>query len=98
MPLIAIEQLLTRAMKRARIGRQVSAAMVVDRAHAVLRDYFGLEILDAVKPLYVRNRILAIACVDMSAGASVGMVEDMIVKTVNEGFDEPQIERITLIT
>lgn len=98
MPLIAIEQLLPHALNRARIKKQVTAAMIVDRACTVLKDYFGPEIMDDIKPLSVCKGILTIACVNMSAGASVGMVEDMIVRTINESFDQPYIKRITLIT
>lgn len=94
----ALNQLLKRAVVRAGIGRGVTAAMAVERAGAISREFFGSDITDVIRPVSLRNRILTFACIDSSAASSIGMYEEMILAYVNEGFEKPIADRITIIS
>lgn len=97
MAFTALSMLLNRAVHRAGIYRGVTAAKAVCRSEEIVKEFFGTDILDVVKPLSLRGRILTFACIDSSAAASIGMYEEMIVQYVNEGFEKPVADRITII-
>ncbi len=94
----AINLLLKRALVRAGIARGVTAAMAVNRAETIVKEFFGSDITDVIRPLSLRNRILTFASIDSSAASSVGMYEDMIIQYVNEGFEKPVADRITIVS
>lgn len=98
MSFTALNQLLKRALVRAGIQRGVTAAMAVGRAEEIVKEFFGQDITDVIRPLSLRNRTLTFACIDSSAASSIGMYEDMIVHYVNEGFDKPVADRISIVS
>jgi len=98
MSLTALNLLLKRALTRAGIQRGVNAAMAVCRAETIVKEFFGSDITDVIRPLSLRNRILTFSSVDSSAASSVGMYEEMIVQYVNEGFEKPVADRITIVS
>lgn len=98
MSFTAISLLLKRAVNRAGIQRGVTAAMAVNRAETIVKEFFGSDITDVIRPLSLRNRILTFTCIDSSAASSVGMYEDMIVQYVNEGFERAVADRITIVS
>ncbi|MEK7648546.1 MAG: DciA family protein [Patescibacteria group bacterium] len=98
MAFTALHTLLNRAVHRAGIHRGVTAAKAVSRSEEIVKEFFGADILEVIKPLSLRGRILTFACIDSSAAASIGMYEEMIVQYVNEGFDKSVADRITIVT
>lgn len=97
MPFIAISQLLKRAVNRAGIQRGVTAAMAVERAEVITKEFFGADITDVIRPLSLRSRTLTFVSQDSSASSSIGMYEEMIIQYVNEGFDAPVADRISIV-
>ncbi len=98
MALTALHSLLSRAVNRAGIHRGVTTAKAVCRSEEIVKEFFGSDILEVIKPLSLRGRILTFACIDSSAAASIGMYEEMIVQYVNDGFDKPVADRITIVS
>ncbi len=97
MPLLQIGNLLQKSLKKTGIKKQVDCAIALERAGQALSHVLGEEILEHIRPVYVRYKTLTIACLSDSAAAKIGRFEDDIVSFVNEAFPAPIIERIRVI-
>lgn len=98
MPFTSIDTLVDRAMKRAGFKKHIETAIALERATKIIRTILGDDTDQTIRPAYVRYKILTIACIDSSAAASIGMIQDDILEYVNAGYPQKIAERIGVIT
>lgn len=77
--------------------RQVKAAMVLERVKAFFIKEFGDYILNKARPMYVKDRILNIACISSVLSQEIKYREKKIIKLINEEFGNRTIEKIRFI-
>ena len=97
MAFIKIESLISAALKRAGVKKHADTALALERAAKAIKDFLGEDALDDLQPLYIKNRSLAIASLNSSAAARVGIVEDDILFFVNHGLESPIADRVKVI-
>lgn len=98
MPFTSIEKLVDHAVKRAGLKKQVDTAVALERATKIIRTILGSDTEQTIRPAYIRYKTLTIACIDSSAAATVGMIDQEILDYVNEGQPYKIAERIGVIT
>lgn len=97
MPFVKLEKLVSPALKRAGVKKQADTALALERAAKAIKDFLGEEALDDLQPIYIKNRSLAIASLNSSAAAQIGVVQDDILFFVNHGLAFPIADRIKVI-
>lgn len=95
---LKIGTLLDPSMKRAGIKKSVETARALKRAEDILKALHGDEIVDSVRPVYIRYKTLTFACIDSAQSATVGPDEKEILEYVNKGFPYKVVERLCIVS
>ncbi len=98
MPFETLKNLLPKTLKRAGIKKQTETAIILDRAREYLAIALSEEFLKDINPVYVRYRVLTIACLNSAAASSVSLMEEELLEYVNKSFPRPMIDRILVVT
>lgn len=94
---LKLGNLLDPSLKRAGVKKSVDTARALERAEAILKALHGDDIIESIRPVYIRYKTLTFACVDASASAFIGPDEGEILDYVNKGFPYKVAERLTII-
>ncbi len=89
-----IGSILERHANAGGIFQGVSAAMAIEIAEKVLVDAWGEKIKEYAKPLYVKHRILAIACLSSVIAQEIRFREAEIIRTINEKLGQEAVTKI----
>ena len=81
-------------MKRAGMKPAIDRAMVLDRFKKEVGEIMGKEAAEQVRPLYVRNKVITVACLSSALAQEIKFKEAEIVGRVNEEFKQSMIERV----
>jgi len=66
----------------------VTAALVIEYFHQLLKQMFDQEILSDIQALHLKDRVLTIACLNSSAANEIKFSEESIISAINEKFGE----------
>jgi predicted nucleic acid-binding Zn ribbon protein len=94
MTLIPLNHLFSKSLERAGIARQVFSALVVERFHAAVKKVIGERAAKHVKALYLKNKVLTVACLHSVLSQELHLRETEILKELNAGQPKPIVERI----
>jgi predicted nucleic acid-binding Zn ribbon protein len=72
----------------------VSAAMALEIAEQVLLKAWGEKIKEYAKPLYVKHRIMAIACISSVIAQEIRFREAEIIKEINEKLGQEAVVKL----
>lgn len=97
MAFVKLAKLVSPALKRAGVKKQADTALALERASKAIKDFLGEEALADLRPLYIKQRSLAIASLNSSAAAQVSVVQDDILFFVNHGLSAPIADRVKVI-
>lgn len=92
-------------LKRSGLKRQVEGALVLDKFKEVIREMFleeysqghTEEILKEMNPLYLKNRILTVACLNPSLSQELKLKEKSIIYKLNSLIGEDRVDKITFV-
>jgi predicted nucleic acid-binding Zn ribbon protein len=93
----SIKNILSRRPDKSPLMRQVRAAMVLEMVKEFLIKEFGDKVLDKARPMYVKDKILNIACLSSVLSQEIRYKEQDILKLVNEEFGKNTVERVRYI-
>jgi len=94
MSLTPLNNLLGRSLKKAGIARQVASAMVLGEYSKIIDRIFGEEISKKIKPLYVKDKVLTVACLHSVLAQELKFKEREILHEINHGSNFSIIESI----
>lgn len=97
MSLISIGDLLGRSLKNAGISGQVASAIILEEFEKICLEILGNDMASKIKPLYIKNKILTVACLSAPLAQELRFRERQILHTINEGKKNPVIETIRYI-
>lgn len=97
MVLIKLEKLLPKSIRQAGLTAKVSAALLTERYSQVVQEIFGQKIINKVRPLYVRNGTLTVACLNSVISQELKFKENEILKRIHGNTQEKIIARIRYI-
>ncbi len=72
----------------------VSAAMAIEIAEQVLEKAWGAKIKEYAKPLYVKHRTMAIACISSVIAQEIRFREAEIIKEINEKLGQEAVVKL----
>jgi len=76
------------------ILKQIESSEVIETAKKVLDDFFGEKLIDAVKPLFLKNRTLTVSCTSGAVAQEIRLNQIDIVEKINEKLGKKEIDRI----
>ncbi|KKQ55318.1 MAG: Zn-ribbon-containing protein [Parcubacteria group bacterium GW2011_GWA2_38_13] len=94
MPLTPLNNLLGNSLKKAGIQNQVSSAIVLEQFEKITQEFFGMEGAKHVKPLYIKDKILNVACLSSVFAQELKFREKEILEKLNEGKNIQVVERV----
>lgn len=103
--IIKLDSLLKDSLNRAGIKQQVSSALVLDKFTALVREMFlneytanhTNEILKELSPLYLKNKVLTVACLSSSLSQELKLREKTILYKLNSELAENAVEKIIFV-
>ncbi len=79
---------------RSPLLRGISAAMTVEKANQILIKFFGEKIIDIAQAVYIKNRILSIACLSSVAAQEIKINEEKIIDEINQVAGQIAVAKI----
>lgn len=84
-------QHLQKSVARAGVVKQVEATRVLEVARRVLAQYMQHEDAKRIRPVYVKNRTLALEIAHPAVGYMLQQQEKTIIGVINEELGRPEI-------
>jgi len=98
MPFIRLEQLLNRSVKQAGLTPKLAHSKVLEEFTAVIEKSFGPQASGKVKPLYLKDGVLMVACLSSALVAAITDRQRLILEEVNRPYRQAVVEQIRFLT
>jgi predicted nucleic acid-binding Zn ribbon protein len=92
-----LQSLLSGSIKRVGIGQQVEESLVMDAYSAIVKEILSPEEAERIKPMYVRNKGLAVASLSSEATAKIQAKEREIIEKINKKLGSDALNQIKYI-
>ncbi len=92
---LSIKDLLKGAVKRARIGRQISAVSIVDEVNSMLKRFLPSSNENDAKCISYKNGYVLIYTINSSASQALSYHKDEILNNLKDMFPEHKFNKIT---
>jgi hypothetical protein len=92
-----IGSLIDKALDRTGIRRQVQATLILDKFNNLCYQKWGDKAEGKVKALYVKNKVLTVACLNSSLAQEIQLNAHIFIKEINKNFGEAEVERIRFV-
>lgn len=76
------------------LKKQLESAEAVVAAELVLRELFAVELFEAAKPLFLKNRTLTISCASSVIAQEIRLNQAEIVQKINAKLGKNEVDRI----
>ena len=88
------EALFHKIPSKSQLRKQVEASQVLDYASETLAELFGKEQAYHVKPLFLKNRTLTLACSSSSMAQEIRLHQAEIMDKINEKIGKKEVDCI----
>lgn len=89
-----IKNLLAKQLKQSGIARNVTTSLVIEEFQKLIKKEWGSNIIKKVKPLYIKNKNLRVACLSSVIVQEINFKKHELIKEINEKFKENVINDI----
>lgn len=86
--------ILKKQINRSPLWKKVEASLVVEMANTTLVQLFGEESKKYAQAVYIKNKILAIACLSNIMAQEIKFREQKIMSKINQKIGSGAVERI----
>ena len=83
--------------KRAGIGKQIAAALIVEQAERTLVALLGDDVAKLARPLSVKNKTITISCTTSVVAQAVKLKSKEIVDDMNTKLGIPVVDRVRYV-
>lgn len=80
------------------LRKSVTAAMVVETANTILKEFFGPEVETMAQATYVKHRTLYVASLSTTASQAIKMRENELFKAIKERLGGDEVARIQFVS
>ena len=78
--------------------KQVTAALTVETANDILEKIFGTDIKEMAQAVYIKQKILTIACIGSTVAQEIKLHEEILLKEIVNKVGPGIVVRICFIT
>lgn len=93
-----LKPLLSKSIKRAGIGQWIEDSMVIESFSAIKDRILDPETAGQVRPMYIKNKVLAVALLSADVISQLRAREEEIIQEINREFASEVVENIRYIT
>lgn len=97
MTFVKLEQLLPKSIKKAGISHQLDSLKILEEFNKVAKKIFGEEVMKKIKPLYLKNGTLSIACLSSVLGERLKSQEKRVLAELNRPYKKEMVERLRFL-
>ncbi len=97
MPFIKVGQLLNKSVKKAGITKQLDSVKILNDFNDLGRQIFGEEIMKKIKPLYLKEGTLAVACLSSVLAEKLKVSEKGFLAKLNRPYKKKIVERLRFL-
>ena len=98
MPFIHLEKLLSRSVSQAGLAPKLAHSKGLEEFTMVIEKSFGPQVSGKVKPLYLKERVLMVACLSSALVAAITDRQRLILEEVNRPYRQAVVEQIRFLT
>ena len=92
-----IKGLLSKRIRQSGLASQVSTALIIKEFDDYIRENLGQAVAKKVKPLYIKDKILTVACLSSVVVQEMRFKKAEILKLINQKFGKDAIKEIKFI-
>ncbi len=78
--------------------RGVSAALAVETANDVLREFYGAAVSQHARAVYLKNQVLTIACLNSVAAQEIKLNETRVLERLNQKLPVGLVKKIRYLS
>jgi len=97
MTFVKLENLLDKSIKKAGIGKQLDSSKILDEFNQVGQKVFGEATMKKIKPLYLKNNTLSVACLSSVLAERLKSQERRVLEELNRPYKEKVVERLRFL-
>lgn len=95
--MLQLNSFINQSLFKAKIYGKVRVAMILDVAGKEIDEVMPCGYHGHYKALYVKEKILTIACLDLNIGQEIKNREKNIIEAVNKKFEQEVLEFLTIV-
>jgi len=89
-----ISKFLGKRIKQSGFSQQVKTSLIIEEFEKKIKEIFGANLSKKIKPLYIKNRILTIACLSSVMAQEISFKKNEIIEAINKIFKEEVLREI----
>ncbi len=89
-----IKSLLNKRVKENGIDKNVNISLIIEKFNQIIKSEFGDNIIKKLKPLYIKNRQLYVACLSSIVTQELVLNKQKIISSLNKEFPGTVIDDI----
>jgi predicted nucleic acid-binding Zn ribbon protein len=94
MTFVPLKNILSGHLKRDGIGRQITAAIVVEKFNQILVEIFGENILKRARAAFFKNKVLTVNCLSSVLAQEIYLKRNKIIRELNKRFGQEVVENL----
>jgi hypothetical protein len=92
-----IKAILNKRVRETGLAKDIKNSLVIEEFSYLVSKNLGDKILQRVKPLYVKNKVLSVACLSSVVAQEVSLNKVRIISQINKKFQSHVINDIKLV-
>jgi len=92
-----IKKLLAKRIQQSGLSQQVKTSIIIEKFKKVSKLIFGTKISQKIKPLYIKNKVLTVACLSSVVAQEINLRKNEILENIQQNLGEETIKDIKII-
>jgi len=92
-----IKNLLSKRIKQSGFSQQVKTSLIIESFEKVIKEIFGSKIVKRIKPLYIKDGILNVACLSSVVVQEINFKKNEIINKIRLKLGEETIKDIKFV-
>jgi len=89
-----IKKILTKRIQQSGLAKNVETALVIQEFEKLIKDIFGSQVIKKIKPLYIKNKVLKVACLSSVIVQEINFKKDELIEKINKKFKQEVLKDI----
>lgn len=92
-----ISKFLSKRLQQSGFSQQVKTSLIITEFNKLIKTKFGAKISEKIKPLYLKNKILTVACLNSIIAQELTFCKAELLEKINQKFGEEAIKEIRFL-
>lgn len=92
-----IKAILNKRVKQTGLIKNIKTSLVIEEFEKLLPEILGNAVLEKIKPLFIKNGILTVACLSSAVMAEINLNKQQIINELNKKFKSLVLKNIRFV-